>query len=234
MLRLPTKPAVWGWYLRQDKSYTSKRMLGLANYLVRAKDPRPLNVRETVLKYVMWANRHKYLVQPTTCLDCGALEATTRHGLHECRKAVELWSAATSIMSEVLGVPLVPPSSWHQTVTGLIDLRGMGPLTAGCNPVSGDLVTVWMSIHGAVVTALHHSWCDMRHNGVKPTTTGLWARFRDQLLTMTVAAFKLDADTDRRAYWASWGKHGVLGKPADYTHPKILLALPGVPVQPPT
>ena len=53
MLRPPTKPAVWGWYLRQDKSYTSKRKLGLTNYLVRAKDPRPLNVRETVLKYVV-------------------------------------------------------------------------------------------------------------------------------------------------------------------------------------
>ena len=230
MLNPPTRPAVWGWYARQDVSYSPQRIRGLTNFLIRATDPRPLNVRETVLKYVLWVNRHKYLVQPTTCLDCGEQNASTKHGLHECRRAQELWREATSVMSRVLGVALVPPSSWHQTVTGLIDIRGMGPHHESSQHASGEMVLVWMTIHGAAVTALHHSWCDMRHNGTVPTRTGIWARFRNMLLTMTVTAFRMDVDRDRRAFWTSWGKHGVLGKPERVNHPATLLALPGVPV----
>ena len=234
MLRPHTAPRVWGWYCKQGKEYTRARMKGLANFLIRAKDPRPLNVRETVLKYVLWANRPKYLVLGTTCLSCGQLEATSRHGVYECQQATEMWRAATDLMGEVMGVPLAAPSSWPQVVTGLIDLRGMGPLPQEAAQAPGDLVMVWMAIHGATLTSLHHSWCDMRHNGTVPTQAGIWARFRDIMLTTTVTAFKMDVDSDRRVFWASWGKHGVLGQPQRAHHPDTLLALAGAPLHPPT
>jgi hypothetical protein len=92
---------------------------------------------------------------------------------------------------------------------------------------------VWMAIHEAVITSLHHSWCDMRHNGNIPTRAGIWARFRDIMLVTTVTAFKMDVGSDRRAFWSSWGKHGVLGQPLPNHHPNSLLALAGVPIRPP-
>jgi hypothetical protein len=230
MLAAEADPNIWDWWRTHTKPAIPSRPLSLQGWqraVIGATDPRPLNMRETSLRYFWMANRPQFMVSPAPCPTCSRDGRSAKHGIWDCPIAQAVWKGATDVMSAIMDDTVPVPKSWAAAVLGQTEISEVKEVPRWA--------PLWLAIHGSTILALHRTWVEWRHQGAPPTKSAAWNRFRLNLVQIVHRAFRAAQPDDLGQFWSTWGTRHILAAPS-LPHPRnphraTLALLPGVPTE---